>query len=210
MKKSFPNILILGSRYDFTCDYVVAQLRKLGTLYLRLNSEDLGAQEVVLEPKQGTLNVLIDNAHYCLNQGSLKSIYYRRPVFLREYDSTKHDPIEQFQRYQWAAFMRNLMLFNECLWVNHPTATYYAEHKAVQLHTAFKIGFDVPDTLITNQFSSLDTKVIRDGKVTIKGLDTVLVRNKGTETFGFANIVSLDNTTDDVINSAPPYFKCRC
>jgi hypothetical protein len=36
-----PEVLILASRFDFTCDYVVAALRKRGVSYLRLNSEDL-------------------------------------------------------------------------------------------------------------------------------------------------------------------------
>ena len=45
-----PEILILASKFDLACDYVVAQLRRCGIAYFRLNSEDLHDLSFVAVP----------------------------------------------------------------------------------------------------------------------------------------------------------------
>ena len=207
MKATSPSVLILGSRFDLTCDYVVAQLCKLGYSYLRLNSEDLPALELGLDPVKATLVVRGTDIFHYLDLRELKSVFYRRPVFLRDYDEPAYKPFERFQRQQWAAFLRNLMVFDTCLWVNHPAATYFAEHKAVQLRVAHKVGFAIPGTIVTNQESLIPRELSRGGKVVVKGLDTVLMRQGLTETFGFTQILERSQLLDEEMNSAPAVFQ---
>jgi hypothetical protein len=45
-----PRVLILASRYDLTCDYVISSLRAGGIPYFRLNTEDLTLFELTLDP----------------------------------------------------------------------------------------------------------------------------------------------------------------
>ena len=73
------------------------------------------------------------------------------------------------------------MAFDSCQWMNHPAATYKAEHKAVQLATAKRVGFSVPRTAITNHASGISAAAQGDQTVAIKGLDTVLVRQDDVE-----------------------------
>jgi glutathione synthase/RimK-type ligase-like ATP-grasp enzyme len=206
-KRHVPSVLILGSRFDLTCDYVVAQLRGLGCSYLRLNTEDLSESNVKLDPIRGTLVVQLAGTVFHLEANELKSVYYRRPVFLRDYDAAGHDPAEQFQRHQWATFIRSLMVFYSSQWINHPAATYYAEHKAVQLRIAYGIGFAVPETVVTNQESLIGSEITRDDDIVIKGLDTVLVRYGINETFGFTNIIKRHSLIGEEISSAPVMFQ---
>lgn len=202
-----PSILLLGSKFDLSCDYVIAKLHELNCGYLRLNSEDLEEIKLKLDPIECILYIYTSNICYRIDENKLKTVYYRRPVFLREYDSNTSSSIEKFTRYQWSAFIRNLMIFSKSLWINHPRATYFAEHKAIQLNIARKVGFHVPKTIITNQESLLDSRLVREGKIICKGLDTVLLRTKNSETFGYTNIMSRKDLINEEIKTAPVIFQ---
>jgi hypothetical protein len=179
-----PQVLLLASRYDITCDYVVSQLRRRSVRYFRLNSEDLSDSTVELDPIQRRLEIRRKADNYVVTPDCLRSVLFRRPVFLHAYGDDDRLPAERFSRIQWAAFMRNLMLFCEARWINDPVATYRAEQKAVQLSVAAKVGFAVPETRVTN---APHPYLLRDGShhVAIKGLDTVLLHADGEEIFGF-------------------------
>ncbi|QDU44321.1 RimK-like ATP-grasp domain protein [Symmachiella dynata] len=144
----------------------------------------------------------IGRQRHCVTPACLRSVFFRRPVFLRDYGDDSQSPDERFSRIQWAAFLRNLMLFREACWVNDPTATYKAEHKAVQLSLAAEIGFSVPDTRITN--SPHPNCLGNDcDEVAVKGLDTVLLRYGGREMFGFTTFCSRHELEPLVWQSAP-------
>lgn len=202
-----PSVLLLGSRFDLTCDYVVAQLRRLGITYLRLNSEDLPELELGLDPVRALLDVRQGDTFFRLDSDRLRSVFYRRPVFLRDYGEPSYTPFERFQRYQWAAFLRNLMVLDSCHWVNHPAATYLAEHKAVQLRVASKVGFTIPETVIANQVAHLPAALLRNDRLVAKGLDTVLLRRGSRETFGFTHILDRSSILDEEVRAAPVLFQ---
>ncbi len=199
---SKPSVLILASRFDFTCDYVVAALRRRGTQYLRLNSEDLPICAVALDPISRRLHVQLNDTNFLLAPDSLRSVLFRRPVFLRDYGDDNHTAQECFGQIQWAAFMRNLVLFHEARWYNDPAHTYRAEHKALQLYEASRIGLRVPATVVTNspQFQTMPS---RDDRIAVKGLDTVLVREGGDEIFGFTTFANFDELNPAAWASAP-------
>ncbi len=197
-----PQVLILASRYDLTCDYIVAQLRRRAVPYLRLNSEDLSASVIDLDPIGRRLFIERTDRRYCVSPDGLRSVLFRRPVFLRDYGDDHRSATERFSRLQWAAFMRNLVLFREARWFNDPVATYRAEHKAVQLSVAARLGFAVPPTRVTN---APRPQAISDkySHVAIKGLDTVLIRADGYEMFGFTTLEATDKLEADVWREAP-------
>lgn len=112
-------------------------------------------------------------------------------------------PEVQFRRAQWACFLRSLMVFDNALWVNSPVSTYRAEHKAVQLQAAVSVGFNVPDTLISNAKESAQVLAESSGMVAIKGVDTVLVRDQDTEIFGYTNLVERERLSGHEFRSAP-------
>lgn len=202
MVKIEPRVLILASRFDVSCDYVVSRLRASEIPYFRLNSEDLSASILELDPVRRKLIVQQERVRCVVTPACLRSVYFRRPVFLRDYGGEAHDPADVFSRIQWAAFMRNLMIFDEVNWVNDPTATYRAEHKAVQLARASEVGFAVPDTIMTNAPSAKILKSL-PACLAIKGVDTVLLRDGDQEMFGFTTIEAADSLTPSAWRSAP-------
>lgn len=202
----YPQVLLLASRYDLTCDFVVAQLRRRSISYLRLNTEDFSSSSVELDPVRRLLVVEQNYHKYFVTSQHLQSVLFRRPVYLRDYGEDSRSPEEQFSRTQWTTFVRNLMIFSEALWVNDPTATYKAEHKAVQLSVAASEGFTVPETRVTN---SPHPYLLGEAyeNVAVKGLDTVLLRDRGYEIFGFTTFESANKLQPDAWRSAPATFQ---
>ena len=197
-----PEVLVLASRYDLSCDYVVSALRKRGSAYFRLNNEDLPSYSFCLDPCRRRLSCHTDDLRIEVSAGRLVGVYFRRPTFLREASQAGHRPGEQFRRAQWAAFLRSLMVFDTARWVNHPTRTYEAEHKMIQLRTAHEVGFDVPATYCLNSVRHLRDEVVGP-LVAIKGLDTVLVRTDTTEVFGYTNLLPREELEEAELRSAP-------
>jgi glutathione synthase/RimK-type ligase-like ATP-grasp enzyme len=198
-----PRVLILASRYDFSCDYVVSSLRSLGVPYLRLNTEDLPVFDLSLDPITPILRGISPKLSFEIRADRLAAVYFRQPTFLRDASLSGRPPAEQFRRAQWSVFMRSLMVFDRCLWVNHPSRTYEAEHKAIQLRVAVEVGFDVPCTSVSNSSEALGAIAGGGDLVAVKGLDTVLVREGRTETFGYANLLRPAEAGAHDIRSAP-------
>lgn len=198
-----PQVLILASRYDFSCDYIVESLRAIGTSYFRLNSEDLPGFELVLDPIRATLRGKSEEIDFSIIAEDLQSVYYRQPTFLRESALAGRAFHEQFSRAQWSAFIRSLMVFDKCLWVNHPARTYTAEHKAIQLRAAAKLGFEVPSTRVANSRFAFSDVADDRSLVALKGLETVIARETSCELFGYTNMLTKEEVDCGELVSAP-------
>jgi hypothetical protein len=199
---TLPDVLILSSRFDFTCDYVIAALRRRNVEYLRLNSEDLANTALTLDPLERHLNVRIADTQFLFCPTSLRSVLFRRPVFLRDYGDDSRSAQERFAHVQWASLVRNLMVFDYARWYNDPKYTYRAEHKAVQLFEATRVGLRVPETRVTNTPSEAAVTMAATNFV-VKGLDTVMAREAGDEMFGFTTSVLKADLADPTWASAP-------
>jgi glutathione synthase/RimK-type ligase-like ATP-grasp enzyme len=198
-----PRVLILASRYDLSCDYVVARLRQRGVAYLRLNTEDLPEFALTLDPIARVLTGRSPEFSFEVGANDLRAVYFRRPVFLRESGSLPKTAEARLSRAHWAAFMRAFMLFDNCRWMNHPTATYRAETKPLQLARAAMLGFRVPKTVVANTTLSLTNAFGDSTQVVMKGLDTVLVSRGSEETFGFTNILPPGAVHESEMRTAP-------
>ena len=198
-----PQVLLLASRFDVSCDYVVAQLRTLGASYFRFNSEDFEQFVISLIPDEPGIYFHGQGLTVQLSPETLKAIYFRRGVYPREPLTDKLSVHEQLSRSHRAAFMRSFMVFDSCRWINHPAATYKAEQKAVQLSTARRLGFNIPRTVITNNSEGIVRAANGDQNIAVKGLDTVLVWQGELETFGYTSLVATSFAERAHLSSAP-------
>ena len=203
IKTLTPQVLILASKFDLACDYVVSHLRRRNAPYFRVNSEDLDQFAITAFPTEAKVMLNADDLEIHLEQPHLRAIYFRRGVYPREAFTPQHSANDQLSRTHQSAFMRSFMVFDSCRWVNHPAATYKAEHKAVQLATARKVGFTVPRTVITNDAAGIKLAARGDDVVAVKGLDTVLVRQDDVETFGYTSLVEAASAENAHLASTP-------
>ncbi|MCP4130346.1 MAG: hypothetical protein GY754_05145 [bacterium] len=181
------DILIISNKLDFTTDYVCLELSRRKLQYLRLNRDDFDKYRITLTLLSREMLIGIDNEIYSINNNSLKSIYYRAPIYLRDIYKPNIPPEGQLFRTQWTAFIRNLTIFNNITWINNPTSTFNAENKMLQLLYANEIGFLCPETTITNDndINSNDNKIF-----IVKSIDSAVLNIGNQEAFVYSNKIS--------------------
>lgn len=195
-------ILILSSMYDFSTDLVVQRLENNGDAFIRLNKEQLSDYEIFLDPINTFLRV--KGEYVDIETSNVKSVWFRQPIFLRNTPGRSIDINEQLSLSQWNAFLRGLMVFDKAYWMNWPQATYAAESKPYQLMIAKKIGFSVPQTIISN---SLGFERLPSTKFIIKSMDTVLLKENDDCYFTYTSKANPEDFTLDKTKQAPITFQ---
>ncbi|MEK3820321.1 ATP-grasp domain-containing protein [Cytobacillus sp. FSL W8-0315] len=192
--------LIISSKLDFTTDYICLELERRRLKYLRLNRDEFRNYEIIFNLNDLTLQVKIENKIYSLSEDTLKAIYYRAPIFLRDIYQPDIDVEEQLYRSQWTAFIRNLTIFEKVKWVNNPISTFKAENKLLQLKYAARTGFEIPRTLVTNS-NNLNINPLEN--YIVKTIDTALLRTENKEAFIYSSVVKGSEVLDSYISTSP-------
>ena len=195
-----PRVLILSSLYDFSTDLVVLLLRKAGVSCVRLNREQFADHRLSLNPLVPELTIRGPSGT-CNVGRDLASVWFRQPVFLRNTPSIPLSPVQQLERSQWMAFLRGLCVFRHAAWMNSPAATYIAESKPYQLCVAKSCGFQVPETLATNDATRI-MQTFPDSFV-VKSLDTVLLRDGDQDLFTYTILNPGSELVDETVCVAP-------
>jgi len=192
--------LIISNSLDFSTDYVCFEFKSRQEKYLRLNRDYFADYKISVNPLEGIMTVEIDKQEFIIEQKSLKSVYYRAPVFLREINKERLSLQEQLYKSQWSAFIRNLVIFENARWMNNPVCTYKAENKALQLKYAYELGFNVPATVVTN--CRQERMVDKDNYI-VKSLDTAIFSTGHSEMFVYSNVVKGSEIKTYELNEAP-------
>ena len=195
-----PEILIISDTLDYTTDYITVELQKRKQNYLRINRDKFADCSVTFDVDSVTLFIEQGSAEFSLTEQNLKAIYFRAPIYLR--DIYQPDIPEQTQLYrtQWAAFVRDLVIFEKPLWVNNPIATFKAENKLLQLKYAKSAGFQLPRTLVANKCPEI---IDNDSDYIIKSLDTAVLRIEDKEAFVYSNVVKGNELGHAELSIAP-------
>ena len=192
------NYLVVSSTIDYSSDLICYELERRGKSYLRINRDHFAEYEILHSLKADCLNIKMGHIAYKVTSDTLKSVYFRAPVFLRT--GKTYSLQEQLYLSQWSAFIRNLIVFDKTKWVNHPVATYRAENKLYQLKCAKSLGLTVPTTYIGN---SLPADIKREYTYIVKSLDTSLFYDNGQEMFTYSTMVTGEELLNAEIKSAP-------
>lgn len=193
-----PNILIISNPHDYSTDHVIYQLEKSNAKYLRLNRDQFSEYELTLNPLNSTICGKTNWCEFEINEKTLKSIYYRAPIYLRTHIRKNLSIEEKIARDQWTSFLRSLMVFDDVLWINHPQSTFLAENKPYQLKIANEIGFNVPKTVISNKLPSKFCD-----KVAVKTLEPAIFDMDDKQTFIYTNIYDFDDLKEYDFSLAP-------
>ena len=132
-------ILIITHKEDYTSDFLIDKLNSKGIKYKRLNCEDIDKTNYSID---NNLNFVINN------EGSFKSVWFRRTK-LPAIENVKFADRIYIQN-EYETLLKNLFSVIDSKWLSEPHAIYRAENKLLQLKLAREIGFNIPETLVTN------------------------------------------------------------
>lgn len=148
-------LLIVTSENDLAADYLILRLIEQGRSYQRLNSEQLAQVSVTFRVENGQCQRLIHTqSGQRIDLSDVKAVWYRRsidPVPSSRLTSSQRNFVAGELRQLWTG----LVLDPSVRWVNPIEKVYVGEHKVLQLRIATKLGFHVPETLITNNANEL-------------------------------------------------------
>ena len=152
-KLKTPNILIVTTKADIATDYVVLELRKLGASFYRLNTEEFPLNKTssfFINNNLSRFNWNVSNSD-TISLHNLKTIWFRR----HRLPMMPKSVIEAHAEYclresDW--YIRGFLYNQNVRWMSNPLNLIRAESKIVQLEYARRIGFRLPDTIITNDY----------------------------------------------------------
>lgn len=136
-------ILIVTSTFDGTVDYFITKFSDKASFF-RINIDKLENYEVSIH--NGTIKISFDNEQISFDE--LNAIYYRKPMMpnLTEYSPDFH----YLMRKDIETLLFGLVESFEGKCLSKPLTLKRAENKVYQAYLAKKIGFNIPNFLITN------------------------------------------------------------
>lgn len=142
-------ILVITSSHDSIVDYIVA-IYSQKCLFFRLDLDRLHDYNFQLNQYGWS----IDNYRELVTDRSVDAIYYRKPEFpyFRKYDRWFQDLMKR----DIDAIIKGITnsFAGKCL--NKPYITEIAENNVYQMYLAHKVGFLIPESLITNSPRCMD------------------------------------------------------
>lgn len=204
-------ILIITHKEDFTVDYIIEKLNKKSIKYFRLNCEDLNKNHYHFDRENDFI--------FSINGISeFSSVWFRRTK-LPDIEVTDQGQ-KMFLLADYESLFDNLFnLIKSKKWLSHPTNILRAENKLYQLQKAKKIGFNLPDTIVTNNHTELIDfilnngnnviiKPIRQGRIQLAGGIKTIFTNKVTKEV-LKNITQYDLTPCIVQNNVAKDYELR-
>jgi glutathione synthase/RimK-type ligase-like ATP-grasp enzyme len=151
-------VLIFTRRYDPEADLVGIRLLTKGINYFRINFEDIPAQIMMRHLiKRSSKSALQLTLGENLDTSRIRVAWLRHFDLTELYFHGSKEPYNTFSFQQWHDAIEALQRNLKCAWINNPEKVAQATDRSRQLQVAKAVGFNVPDTLITN-----DPKAARD------------------------------------------------
>lgn len=144
-------IIVISRPGDVHAQYIIKLLREKGGdvatfdygLFLNKTSISFtcsnNGYETVIDLGNGIM----------INSKSVTSVYNRRRRELRLRHQVSSKPIRDYVIREAEQFLEALPQILPCHWLSHPDAIRIADRKPHQLDVASKVGFQIPETLIT-------------------------------------------------------------
>lgn len=175
-------ILIITHKTDFTADFVVNKINQREIAYRRLNCEDLLVSEFSIKFADGFRYSILGESNY-------KSVWFRRTKLPEIKGLSKEETVYILSELD--GFFKNLFSILPAEWLSSPAAVYEAENKLLQLKTAQRLGFIIPETLVTNSKEELEEFYKANHRdIIIKPISQTRISYQENSAFIFTNPVS--------------------
>jgi glutathione synthase/RimK-type ligase-like ATP-grasp enzyme len=187
-------ILLVTNRDDLTADWLVIELQRRGVEYMRFNTEDFPARcRLRWTPEAATITV----NNVTLASEDIGSVWFRRPVAPRIAPGLSAEE-EAWSIREAATALDGFWRTLEARWVSPPEAIRHADSKPQQLSDARALGFELPDTEITDDREAVAALIARSRHgVVCKPLRDGRVRESDRSLF-FTSQISLEDLKRDI------------
>jgi glutathione synthase/RimK-type ligase-like ATP-grasp enzyme len=186
-------ILLSTNERDLTSDYIVLELRRRGLPFFRLNSECLPEASITFDPEKGIDSWIVATDKQTIIFSDIKAAYFRRPGNPEVNRYANNSAAKRYCESEWGSVLTFALNSLGERWLNSPLAIMAAENKPRQLALACKIGFSIPNTLITNDFDKVQS-FLKKEVVVAKPLREALIESDDSEKVIFTS--RIENITE--------------
>lgn len=195
-------ILLVSNKRDITMDYIVVELKKRGIKYFRLNTEDLPRSYCSMSDSS-FMDWSISINGNTIKGIDVKAAYFRRPGNPEVPASITDPGIADYIQGEWNSFLKSLYSRLDSFWFCSPTNIILAEDKPKQLVVAKRLGFNIPESTITNSFEEIKS-CSNSFQMIAKPLRQALFINNDAESIIFTNrLGQLDETDSSSLSLVP-------
>lgn len=202
-------LLVLTNTEDATADYLLGRLVEAGIDFLRLDT-DTALQRIKFAYTPGSPLINIDGK-WCKPE-DFSTVWYRRPEKLIPTDAGAQCPEDECVLDEWSEALEGFFShIPRSKWMNYPAANALASRKLEQLSTARTIGFQIPDTIVTQSPEDLRAFFhMHDGQIIVKPMGKAYIERTDDrgDSLIFTNQVNksdLDDLSD--LRDCPTLFQ---
>ncbi|MET2829780.1 MvdC/MvdD family ATP grasp protein [Mesorhizobium shangrilense] len=178
-------ILIVTSKRDGHVDAVAKHISETRVPWVRINIEDFATNvEVDVHPTKGAGRLFVKDSGKEVMLEDIGAVWYRKPDPVAVQHFEIGDPAAlDYVEAEFNEVVHGLYaLLDRAYWINNPLRTRIAHRKLLQLKTAAKVGFAVPQTIVTNRpAAALDFAHQVNGDLAIKSLGAICVTRMEAE-----------------------------
>lgn len=188
-----PTVLVITDYDDVHADAVIEAMNLQQIPVFRLNTSDFAIEGRITMEVGGSTTARpfrgeVSNSVRSLCLEDVHSVWYRRPGQIRRNPAITRNA-QPYAQEQFRLALRYLQGALVAKWVNNPAANRRADNKILQLTTARRLGFKIPDTVLTNSPHHLESFRAdhAEHEIIIKDLDLsvanakLLLRGIGTQ-----------------------------
>jgi glutathione synthase/RimK-type ligase-like ATP-grasp enzyme len=141
-------LLIVTQRDDYHADWLVLELQARNADFTRFNTEDYPLTTSLHWTHDGAARLRFGECDYDL--ADVTAVWYRRPA-PPVVAADLPEATAAWARGEAREALMGVWRTLDALWVNNPDRNRIAESKLLQLRTARELGFDIPDSLVSNE-----------------------------------------------------------
>jgi glutathione synthase/RimK-type ligase-like ATP-grasp enzyme len=204
-------ILLITNSSDVTTDFLVKKLTNKNLHFYRLNTNTLFEKtNVDFNFQKGEFIIQDLTSNIEIDLSSVRSVYYRRPELplLERYLLDRAD--ERFIKNEFLFCLEGLYkLLENAFWVNNVYRIREAENKIYQLQLAKKMGFQIPNSIISNRYGSVSTFFYDNANECItKPIKSGLIEDNPSRVVFTSNVVP-DSLEEERVKFFPNFFQRR-
>lgn len=203
-------VLVISNKSDVTSDFIIKNLKERDIDFYRFNTEELTKTcSITLDFLTSTflLSDSVLKKHFDLKEFS--SVYFRRPELPLIDESGMSSGEILFLKNEISFTLEGIYkILRNAYWVSSVYAIREAENKIYQLELAKKIGFEIPDSIITNSFIDTTTFYERNHECCIiKPIKSGLIENKKESKIVFTSSLEHSPKCQEQIKMSPNFFQ---
>lgn len=203
-------ILIISNKSDLTSDFIVKRLKERNIKFYRFNTEELTKSiSISLDFKADLYQLFDSNTNQIINLKEFTSVYFRRPemptlgsegLSIGEVDFLKSEIMFTLEGVY--------KILRKAYWVSPLYSIREAENKIYQLELAKSLGFNIPDSIISNSYEQTKEFFTRnENKCIIKPIKSGLIEDKRESKIVFTSIIEAIPENKSKIDEFPSFFQ---